>query len=109
MGFKVAFGSSDGKVVNKHFGRCEQFYIIEIENSTFRFVETRQAQPPCIDGVHKDGVLQSAAENLNDCRFVIVSKIGPSAQAALFQNQIEVIEYNSFIEEAAKLLISEYS
>ena len=31
MSFKIAVSSSDGKVVNRHFGRTEKFLIFEID------------------------------------------------------------------------------
>ena len=39
--YKVAAASSDGIVINKHFGRADTFYIYEIaENGKYRLLET---------------------------------------------------------------------
>lgn len=37
MAYKVAFASSDGKVVNQHFGRTKQFLIVEIDNKDYKY------------------------------------------------------------------------
>ena len=39
MAYKVAFLSSDVKVVNQHFGRAKQFLIVEIEDKDYKYVE----------------------------------------------------------------------
>ncbi len=47
---RMAIASSDGKVVNQHFGRANKFFIIDVnkEDMTFKFIETRTAFPVCI-------------------------------------------------------------
>ena len=36
MSYKVAFASTDGKVVNEHFGRARQFHIVEIDDKDYK-------------------------------------------------------------------------
>ena len=45
MAYKIAFASSDGKVVNQHFGRTKQFLIVEIDGKDYKYIETRVNEP----------------------------------------------------------------
>ncbi len=47
MKWKAAVASSDGKVINQHFGRAKEFLIFEITNQEFQFLELRQNNPAC--------------------------------------------------------------
>lgn len=41
MSIKIAVGSSDGKVIDQHFGRGNKFYVFELlEDGTNQYVET---------------------------------------------------------------------
>ena len=110
MPFKIAVGSSDGKVVNQHFGSCRQFLIVTIDNEkqSFSFEGFRAVNPPCNGSEHTAGALEAAAETLTDCRAVLVSKIGPSAEAILTQTGIDVLEYHGLIEDAIKRILQYY-
>ena len=43
MSLKIAIASSDGKNIDLHFGKAEKFYIYELKEKNFEFVETRNA------------------------------------------------------------------
>lgn len=48
MSYRVAAASTDGKVVNQHFGRAELFHIFEIsEDEGYRFLESRKVDACC--------------------------------------------------------------
>ncbi|MBV6342150.1 NifB/NifX family molybdenum-iron cluster-binding protein [Candidatus Magnetobacterium casense] len=38
---RVAFATTDGSVINEHFGRSGMFSIYEIDSEGYGFVETR--------------------------------------------------------------------
>jgi predicted Fe-Mo cluster-binding NifX family protein len=62
MGLTVAVASSDGKVINQHFGRCDRFSIFNIENDKeFKFLEYRETSILCVCGNsgHNDSSLFS--------------------------------------------------
>ena len=46
--YKIAVATSDGIVVNQHFGHADKFYIYEIQDDIFTKVEVRQTAPACI-------------------------------------------------------------
>ncbi len=104
MAIRIAAASSDGKVINQHFGATPQFVIFDVDEHGITFVENRRNEPPCHQGEHSDDLLLNAVMGLKDCRLVLVSKAGPVAKSYLGLQGIDVIECASFIEEAVSRL-----
>lgn len=109
MSYKIAVASTDGKVVNQHFGRAAQFLIFEIEDGQYKFLELTKTNPFCNNGEHDDNRLLTAVEGLAGCRAVLVSQIGGGAAAALRGRGIEPFDIRELIEDALKKLIKYYS
>jgi predicted Fe-Mo cluster-binding NifX family protein len=107
MKYRAAFASSDGKVVNQHFGRARQFLILDIddENKTWEYVETRENDPPCDGGTHSDDALEQSAGIINDCRAVFVARIGTGAQSLLAEKHIQAIELPYPMEDIIHALL----
>ncbi|WP_143319439.1 NifB/NifX family molybdenum-iron cluster-binding protein [Clostridium sp. HBUAS56010] len=108
MKYKIGIASSDGKVINLHFGRADVFYIVEAdsEDMTFRYGESRQTIPVCQGQEHDNDKLLALADILKDCDYVLVSKIGEGARAALAGNSTLAFELPGFIEDSVKRLLS---
>lgn len=62
---KIAVASTDGKVVNQHFGRADRFYILEADEDTarFRLAEERGAVPVCHGADHEEEEMEQAVRN----------------------------------------------
>lgn len=106
MSYKIAVASSDGKVVNQHFGRADKFYIVEVlDDQSFAYRETREFGAVCAGGEHDENTLEKTASALSDCRYVLVSQIGPGAEYALSKQDITVFSISHFIDEAVKKII----
>ena len=101
MKYRIAIASTDGKVVNQHFGRADTFYIVEADSidRTYEYRETRKLLPVCEGGYHDDKSLLETVQQLKDCRYVLVSRIGYLAQLVLEQNGIGVFELPGLIPE----------
>lgn len=106
MAVKVAVASSDGKVVNRHFGHSKVFLIFKINSEGFEFLETRENTPPCNEQEHHDDKLLRSVELLADCGAVLVSQIGLGAAQLLKSRGITPYVIPDFIDEALKKLIS---
>ncbi len=104
---KIAAASTDGKVINQHFGRADKFYIIEADEETaeFRLIEMRDIVPVCRSGDHEQSDMENTVNKLSDCDCVLVSRIGMRARQALENNGIEAFEIPDIIYEAVKRLI----
>ena len=79
MAFRVALASSDGIVVNRHFGKADSFVVFEQGDKEFEYIERRNVTPCCIGGNHADGGFDGTAKTLSDCSAIVVSKIGSGA------------------------------
>jgi predicted Fe-Mo cluster-binding NifX family protein len=96
--YKVAIASSEGVAVDLHFGQADAFGIYSVDPDTGKaeFVEWRQATESaegcgCV-GAHDGDFLRLTAERLRDCVYVLVSRIGGRANAALAAHGLHVIE-----------------
>ncbi|MEQ8197644.1 MAG: NifB/NifX family molybdenum-iron cluster-binding protein [Clostridiaceae bacterium] len=102
--------SSDGKVVNQHFGKATKFLIFEVnDEDETKYLELRNAAPFCNNGGHDDNRLLSAAESLADCRAVLVAQIGNGAVGALANKGIDAFDIHELIDTALEKLVKYYS
>ncbi len=106
--WRVAIASTDGKVINEHFGRAKEFYIVDIHSDgSTEIVGKRTVSPLCNNGEHDDQTLAASIGSLSDCTAVLVAKIGMSAKRALEINKISVFENADYIENAV-LKLTDY-
>lgn len=107
MKVRIAAASTDGKVVNQHFGRADKFYILvaDRESYTFRCEEERNVIPVCRGGDHEDEAMEKAVKKLSDCQYVLVSRIGMRARNECEKNGIMVFEIPDEIERAVEKLL----
>ncbi|MBO5199440.1 MAG: dinitrogenase iron-molybdenum cofactor biosynthesis protein [Lachnospiraceae bacterium] len=109
MKTKIAVASTDGKVVNQHFGKAEVFYIIEADTEhrePLRLKEIRQVTAFCEGGDHKDDRLDEAIERIADCEYVLVSRIGYRAANAVEAKGIKVFELPGIISESLEQMLN---
>lgn len=105
MSYKVAFASSDGKVVNQHFGRTKQFLIVEIYDKGYKYVETRMNEPSCQEFEHTEDGLSKSIELISDCKAVFISRIGSGALAKVESKGITGVEAPYFIEDIIERIL----
>ena len=101
---KVAVASSDGRVINRHFGKADRFLIFEYQDGNFVYIQTRTVTPCCNMGEHQDNAFENAAKVLSDCSVIIVSKIGISAADYLESRGFAVYEAPFRIDAVLKKL-----
>ena len=105
IAYRIAVASSDGIVINRHFGRASLFRIYDvISNNTIQFVENREVVPICQGGTHDHDRLRENVEYLLDCKYVLVSRIGQGAATLLEQEGIHPIELQGIMEESIQKL-----
>jgi nitrogen fixation protein NifX len=103
MAFRVAVATNDGKFINQHFGRAQEFLIFDIsepDGNSYSFVERRQVTPPCVYQQHDDHQLAAAVALLADCRAVLVSRIGQTALTLLAAQGVTALEAPAFVDDA---------
>lgn len=79
----IAFASSDGQVVDGHFGSCEQFYIYRLSDNELEFVESREAKSG--RGTEKNAL---RAQLISDCQLMFCASIGGPAAARVIRTGI---------------------
>lgn len=101
---KVAVISSDGKVINQHFGRASRFLIFEVNCGEIRFIEAREIMPLCgsADYGNSDEVLSKTISLITDCETLLCARIGRRPKEELRKKGIKPIEAPYFIHEALK-------
>jgi predicted Fe-Mo cluster-binding NifX family protein len=97
---RVAIASSDGRIVDEHFGSTLQFVIVETNGHIARFVETRANAPPCGDGRHAPGQLEQSVALIADCNVLLAVRAGPPAVALLERQGTCVIQGSTSIADA---------
>ncbi len=107
MKYRIAVASSDGIVVNQHYGRASLFRIYDVlSNNTIQLVEIREVVPVCQGGSHDNDRLKKNIEHLLDCNYVLVSRIGQEAATLVEQEGIIPMELPGIIEESVQKLIA---
>lgn len=105
--YKIAVASTDGIVVNQHFGRADKFLIYEVKNNDIRNTgEIRCVSPVCNCGYHDDGLLEDTLRKIQDCKYLLVSKIGTGASSKAEQLGITPMEIPDMIEDSIRKVIS---
>ena len=104
---KIAVASSDGKVVNQHFGHAKEFYIFEKGIKDFKYIELRTCKAFCNSGEHDDKDLEDAIRVIEDCKYVLVNQVGLGAQQALEWRGIDVKIARGFINDCVMQLFKE--
>jgi predicted Fe-Mo cluster-binding NifX family protein len=104
---KIAVASSDGKIIDIHFGKCQAFRIFELNEKTKEFneLEIRKSEKLCGEGGHTEETLKKHCVLLKDCKYVLVARIGIWIKRELIENGIIPIEFLGEIKEAVNEII----
>lgn len=101
MLYKVAFASSDGKVVNQHFGKANKFLIFQVKDNEAEYLETRDNK------AHFCGCdIDKLVNLIEDCKAVFVTNIGYVALTILKVNGIKAFETPYYINDIIKQILS---
>ena len=109
MSYRIAVGSGDGVFVDQHFATALQFLIYEVDGEDYDFVEARKNRLDCECSEYHKNKFLPLTEKINDCRAVLVGKIGPGAQNALKEYGIDAFDIHESIDVALEKLIGYYT
>lgn len=104
---RVAVASSNGRLVDQHFGHAQKFLVYDAAPRGLRFIEARQVRKYCGDSCG-DYFDDSSGEEehrgptsvLADCRVVLCRRIGYPAAAALARQGIQAVETTGTVEDS---------
>jgi nitrogen fixation protein NifX len=86
---RIAAASSDGVMIDSHFAQAECFYIYDIANGAYKFVEKRNIAAALI---HSEAAFDKVRLLLHDCDAIVVSKVGFGAAQYLLEKGLRVFE-----------------
>ena len=105
---KIAVASTDGKLIDLHFGDANRFLIYEIKDGEGKFQIIREKTPMTLNE-HTERWI-SSIDLINDCKAVLCSKIGKEPTIELRKLGIKPVQLNceveKGIEECSKHLLS---
>lgn len=110
MAYKIAVATSDGKMVDTHFGHANEFTIYTVQDDgSYEETETRSAVNACTGRecgkAQPDpgtDVMEQAAQNLHDIAYLLVARIGPHAIRTLGRHGITAFDVVMSVDEAIK-------
>jgi nitrogen fixation protein NifX len=100
---KIAFTTTDGTMIDQHFGQCESFQIWEVGPDQAAFLESVTTE---VHGSDEEDRIAARAKILADCAIVYTMQIGGPAAAKLVAQKIHPMKTNSEVslpETVAKL------
>lgn len=98
--YRVAVASSDGQMVDSHFGHADHFFIFEVseESGDFVHVETRSANAFCSGGTC--GSQDEKTDALDGISYVLCARIGPHALQMLERRGIRAYDIVMPVDDA---------
>ncbi|MGF1645025.1 MAG: NifB/NifX family molybdenum-iron cluster-binding protein [Thiotrichales bacterium] len=90
MSVKIAFATTDRKVVDQHFGAAEAFAIFEVAEDGARLVEIAEFMETAMDG--HEGKLAGKIALLDGCAGVYCNAVGASAVQQLLAKGIQPLK-----------------
>ena len=95
---KIAVASTDGNVIDLHFGDANRFLIYEIEDGKGTFEEIREKTQIPVNNHQERWV--ASIDLINDCKAVLCSKIGEEPTIELRKLGIKPIQLDCDVKEA---------
>lgn len=102
---RVAVASTDGVLINQHFGHADRFLIYDVLDGKIRFVDERKADKYCSadpDRFEAEEVLMRICDSLRDCEYLLVGRIGYLPERVLERIGIKTVMMYDLIEEGIK-------
>jgi nitrogen fixation protein NifX len=91
---KIAFTTTDGTMIDQHFGQCESFQIWEIGPDQASFLESVSTEE---HGSDEEDRITARAKILSDCAIVYTMQIGGPAAAKLVAQKIHPMKTNTAV------------
>lgn len=112
---KVAFATTDGLLVDEHFGRAGRFALYDFRANGYErlpdlvFAEGRDAAVEATRGagLEHDRAVEAKVERLADCRLVYLTQVGGPSAARLTRRgvmPVKVPERTAVAEAAERLM-----
>ncbi|GAB6908301.1 nitrogenase cofactor biosynthesis protein NifB [Desulfosarcina cetonica] len=101
----VAVASLEGMLINQKLGKAEELLIYGQRNGEIVFVESRKTPEPG-GGMKR---WEDLGDLISDCRALLVAGIGDNPRRVLKERNIDILELDGVIEEAAEAVFEGHS
>lgn len=91
---KIAFTTSDGSMIDQHFGQCESFQIWEVGPEQASFIKSVTTEA---HGSDEEDRIAARAKTLAECAIVYTMQIGGPAAAKLIALKIHPMKTNTAV------------
>jgi len=103
---RIAVATSNGLLVDQHFGQVKEFYIYESNGLSVKFIEKREVIPYCTGGGEcndaKEDKIERIIKTIEECRAVLALRIGSSPSKRLSAMGIRPVTTYDRIEDAVR-------
>jgi predicted Fe-Mo cluster-binding NifX family protein len=104
---KVAVASKEGISISQHFGHAKKFWIYSVQESSCKFLETRDVDHYCLGNSSSQSAMAMILQTINDCEAVFVAKIGDGPTEKL--KAIGVTAIDQYAHEAIGESLVDYA
>ena len=100
---RLAIATTDGKVINRHFGNSESFLILDLfDDGRCDLVCLREFDEDDKDICDNTQKIEKRIDMLIDCDVIIANRVGLCAISQLKDKEKIVLEKQGYIKEALK-------
>jgi len=107
---RIAVATTNGILVDQHFGQAKEFYIYESDGVSVKFLEKREVIPYCTGSAECDVAtedkIESIIKTIKECGVVLALRIGASPSKRLTAMGIKSITTYDRIEDAVRKAVS---
>lgn len=110
MKYRVAIGTGDGINITEHFGQCQRFSIVDIDQATdeIESIGYRETEFSEQCGDHQQEKINKKIAALQDCQIVLVNRIGRQSEKLLVHNGISPLQFQGSIDDSLKKITKFY-
>ncbi|GHU39592.1 hypothetical protein FACS1894190_05030 [Spirochaetia bacterium] len=110
---RIAIASTDGIIIDEHFGKSHWFYIVDMAADSggeggFTNIEKRYVTPACEGGTHSESGMGGVIKALADCEVILAAKAGPGAIQAAEAAGKKIFQNAAPIDDSLKKLAAYY-
>ena len=92
----VAVASTDGRVIDMHFGHAEAFRVYRVDTTGVHFEESREVEHYCQGGYGDEDKREVILRALADCSALFMARAGEGPKARLREAGIEPVDAYPF-------------
>lgn len=99
----IAVTSTDGVMIDQHFGHAERFLVYDVEGGTIASSSERPVSRYCsYDPDHplRTNVLEEIVDSLQGCRVILTHRIGEAPRQYLESRGFEIFELSGNVTDA---------